>query len=450
MNSYFLALCILATILGNLGDLYGRRRWFYIGSGIFAIASIIAGASPTIHWLIIGRFLQGIGAALVFPLGPSLLPLTFPENERAKTIAWLGSTGGIALALGPVLGGLILTYWGWRWIFFINIPIIILGYLVCFKFLEESYSDKKNIKLDWIGMILVSFTLGGLVLGLINSQTYGWANIFTINCIVLSIISGAFLIKYERKQKNPLIDFRDFSNVLFYGGAVLCFLAGALSGVALFFDPLYLEIIRNQSPQSSGLILFAIPIALFAFAFTINFFIRRLGILNTILLGILLACLAMTLQIFFSNTTSFWFVVIAFICLGCFWAMGNTVPIIAAQTASGPDRLSIATATMVTMFNVGGSIGLALAIVIYHSITALNLRKLMQLSPNINIEGFRLLENMIKNPAQSLQIKIDRNIHHIFSDLFIKGFTSVMWFLMLMSIIFLFSLIIFRIKKSSE
>lgn len=117
MNIYFLALCVLATVMGGIGDLYGRRRCLYLGGGIFVIASIIAGISSDIHWLILGRLLQGVGAAIIFPLGLSLLPQFFPEEERGKAVAWFGSIGGIALALGPLLGGLIVTYLGWRWIF---------------------------------------------------------------------------------------------------------------------------------------------------------------------------------------------------------------------------------------------------------------------------------------------------------------------------------------------
>ena len=98
--------------MGRCGDLFGRRRMFYIGVGIFAFASLVAGLSTHINWLIIGRLLQGVGAAVVFPLGPSLLPEAFPEKERGKAIAWLGSIGGIALALGPMLGGIIVAYLG--------------------------------------------------------------------------------------------------------------------------------------------------------------------------------------------------------------------------------------------------------------------------------------------------------------------------------------------------
>src|SRR6185503_16932052 len=109
MNIYFLALCILATVMGRCGDLYGRRRMFYAGMGVFGIASLLAGFAPNMDWLIFGRLLQGVGAALIIPLGPSLLPGIFPAHQSAKSIAWLGSLGGIALASGPIIGGYIVS-----------------------------------------------------------------------------------------------------------------------------------------------------------------------------------------------------------------------------------------------------------------------------------------------------------------------------------------------------
>lgn len=100
----------------------------------------------------------------MFPLGPSLLPEFFPEKERGKAIAWLGSMWGVALALGPVLGGVIVTYWGWRWIFFINVPIILIGYLFCRKSVKDTRVEQKNSSLDWKGMLLLALTMDGIVL----------------------------------------------------------------------------------------------------------------------------------------------------------------------------------------------------------------------------------------------------------------------------------------------
>jgi len=365
MNIYFLALCVLATIMGRLGDLYGRRFVFYVGAIVFGIASLVAGFSMNIQWLIFGRFLQGVGAAIVLPLGPSLLPESFPPHEHAKSIARLGSLGGIALALGPVVAGPIVTHWGWRWIFLINIPIIILGFLFCSKSIAESKIEHVTRDLDVAGSFLTAISVGGLVLGLLHGQSVGWINILTIFYFVVCLLGSIALFKIETKKENPLIDFNDFSNPLFYSGAFLCFITGVLSAVALFFDPLYLQNIRHQSPELSGIVLFAIPIAVFIFAFFVGWVVNTIGIIYSIIVGLILAMLSSFLQIFFTIDTPLWYVIFAFLILGSMWALGNTVPIIAAQTAVGPKRASVATGTVVTMFNIGGSIGLAISIVVH-------------------------------------------------------------------------------------
>lgn len=366
MNSYFLALCVLATIMGRVGDLFGRRRCFYIGSVIFALASLIAGLSSNLPLLILGRLLQGVGGALIFPLGPSLLPQSFPEKERGKAIAWLGSMGGIALALGPVLGGFIVTHWGWRLIFLINIPIILLGIIFCVKTIKTSNQKNDYQPLDIKGMLFLSLSVCGIVLSLIHSQTAGWLNPLTIVSLLTGIMASVFLVKVEQKQANPLVDFKDFSNPLFFSGAALCFLAGMLSAVILFFDPIYLQVVKLQSPQLSGFVLFSIPVAVFIISFFVVRLIARLGIINTILLGLAFACASTFLQIFFNQSTSIIYIIFAFVCFGCMWGLGNTVSIIAAQTAVGHERASAATGTVVTMFNIGGSVGLAISMVIYN------------------------------------------------------------------------------------
>lgn len=431
MNIYFLVLCVLATVMGRLGDLYGRRRCFYIGVGIFAIASIIAGIASNINWLIFGRFLQGIGAAIVFPLGPSLLPQSFPENERTKAIAWLGSVGGIALALGPVLGGFIVSHWGWRWIFFINIPIILLGYLFCFPSVKESHIVNKDLSLDIKGMLLLAFTMSGIVLSVISSQDQGWTNPYTLLYLAIAIIAGIFLVKIEESQENPLVDLKDFSNLLFFSGAILCFLAGVLSAVTLFFDPLFLQIIKGQSPELSGFVLFAIPIAVFLVAFFVGWLISLLGMINTIILGLALACVSALLQIFFHADTSLIYIVFAFLCLGSMWAFGNTVSIIAAQKAVGHERASVATGTVVTMFNIGGSIGLAVSVVIYEFLTS----KALSHHTSLSEEQFAYVKKLISNPAHAIQQTSDGFIHQIFNDLFLHGFRGTMWFLLIVSFI---------------
>lgn len=436
MNIYFLALCVLATVMGGLGDLYGRRRCLYLGGGIFIIASIIAGMATQIHWLILGRLFQGVGAAIIFPLGLSLLPQFFPEKEQGKALAWFGSIGGIGLALGPLLGGLIVTYFGWKWIFFINIPICLLGYAFCFKSVSESPKNSQKVSLDIKGMFLLAFSMAGLVLGLIYTQNYGWAAPITLTCFAVAVVTGIFLVKTENKHSNPLIDFKDYSNLLFLAGAILCLLAGILSAVTLFFDPQYLQIIKSQSAKLSGFILFAIPVSVFLMAFFVGKLIQCVGLLHTIMVGLFLACFSILLQVFFAGGTSIIYIIFAFICLGCMWAMGNTASMIAAQKAVGPERASVATGSLVTLFNIGGSIGLTLAIVIYNFVTHHYLYSLTVSNANgIDESQISSLKDFIANPVHSLQLSEHSSTHQLFNTIFMKGFTGVMTFLLISSLI---------------
>ena len=270
--------------------------------------------------------------------------------------------------------------------------------------------------------------------------------------LMIGVISSVMLFKVERSKNNPLIEFRDFSNLMFYAGAVLCFLAGALSAVALFFDPLYLQVIREQSPQLSGLVLLAIPVAVFIAAFFVGWLIHQLGIINTIVNALLLAILACLLQIFFTSLTPLWYIIISFILLGSVWAMGNTVTIIAAQTAVGPNRSSVATGTMVTFFNMGCSIGLAIAVVIYHFAGNRGLQHIfIMYSQKLNAIQFSQLEKLIANPAQTLQQQMNTSMHTLFNDAFMRGFSGAMSFLLSLSILILLSVLTFkRIKKNNS
>jgi EmrB/QacA subfamily drug resistance transporter len=440
MNIYFLALCVFAIIMGRLGDLFGRRRCLYIGVAIFSIASIVAGCSPNVEWLIFGRLLQGVGAAIILPLGPSLLPHSFPVHERAKSIAWLGSVGGIALALGPVLGGVIVTYFSWRWIFFINIPIVILGYAFCMNNIKESRAKQQDA-LDWKGMVLLGLAISGIVLSLIHSQTAGWNSLVTLVYLFVGIISSILLFKVENKLAHPMIDFKDFAKPLFFSGGVLSFIVGVLSAVTLFFDPLYLQIIRGQSAQLSGFVLFAIPIAVFLVAFMVEGLIARIDIIKTILLALLIGLVSAMLHTFFHQATPLWYVIMTFILLGSVWAMGNTVPIIAAHAAVDSARMSSATGTLVTLFNIGGSIGLSIAVVIYNFVTAQSLKVV---SANINLESSQnvYLEKLVSNPSHALEVSMGDTVHGIFNQVFISGFSGVMWFLVILSILLLVAVVV--------
>jgi predicted MFS family arabinose efflux permease len=226
-------------------------------------------------------------------------------------------------------------------------------------------------------------------------------------CIITFLVSAPIFIMVERKQKNPCFDLKDFTNLLFFAGAMLCFLAGVLSSVALFFDTLYLHTLKEMSAETSGIVLFAIPLSVFLVSFLINKLINCFGIINCVLIGLALACMAAFMQLFFSADTSLAYILFSFVCLGSIWSFGNSVSMIAAQTAVGSERAGAAMGTMVTMFNIGGSIGITIAVVIFDWLTGSN------------------------------------------NDLFINGFSGIMWFLLIISTVLLLTITSLRFVSKS-
>src|SRR5215467_4203320 len=163
VESYALLLSSLLLLGGSLGDLYGRVRVFVIGVIVFAVASVCCGFAPTISWLIGARALQGAGAALLVPGSLAVISASFPDSERGRAIGtWSGFTA-ITAAIGPVLGGWLVEHASWRWVFFINIPIAVLVVCISIWRVPECGARTPGAKIDWLGALLASLGLGGLV-----------------------------------------------------------------------------------------------------------------------------------------------------------------------------------------------------------------------------------------------------------------------------------------------
>ena len=173
VESYGLFLSALILVGGSLGDSLGRRRMFLIGVGVFATASVACGASPNIEYLIIGRSIQGIGAALLVPGSLAIISATFDQSSRGQAIGtWSGFTA-ITTALGPVLGGWLIQHASWRWVFYINLPLAIAVIAISLKHIPESRSAVAK-HLDWLGALFATICIGGLVYAFIESEILGW------------------------------------------------------------------------------------------------------------------------------------------------------------------------------------------------------------------------------------------------------------------------------------
>src|SRR6266436_6142955 len=243
VESYALFLAALLLAGGSLGDQYGRRKVFAAGVVLFSVASAWCGLAPNIRQLIVARGLQGVGGALLVPGSLALISVSFPSEERGRAIGtWSGFTA-ITTAIGPVLGGWFVQHASWRWVFFINLPIVLAVVGVTIWRVPESETKNEGVRLDWIGALLTTIGLGGVVYGFLESAP------------VAGAIGVAFLIVFlfvEARSPAPMLPLALFRSQNFSGANLLTFfLYAALSGV-FFFLPLNLIQVQGYTATEAG------------------------------------------------------------------------------------------------------------------------------------------------------------------------------------------------------
>src|SRR3990167_3237039 len=254
MAGFGLTFCPLLVTMGRLGDHYGRRKLLYLGIAIFGLASLGAGSSQTPLQLIIARLFQGGSAAVVFPTGMALTAVAFPESERGRALGIFGGILGVGLAIGPVLSGAILTIASWRWIFLINVPGIMIGFILCLFVIKESKS-KEIIPIDWRGVILLIVALATLVFAVTEAENFGWDSPWILIPLVISPVLFAWFAWSERKTTAPVLPLSLFCNTGFLLGVLINIVGVSFAWPMTFLAPLYLQNALSYPPAMAGLML---------------------------------------------------------------------------------------------------------------------------------------------------------------------------------------------------
>jgi len=260
-NAYSLFLAALILVGGSLGDHFGRRRVFMIGTVIFTLASVACGLAANIGHLIAARSFQGIGSAMLTPGSLAIISATFNERLRGRAVGIWSAATACAGVLGPVLGGSIVQYTSWRWIFFINVPIAIAVLVIAALCIPESRDDEASHHLDYAGALLATLALGAITYGLIEAGAIGLKSPIVMASLALGAISLVAFIAVEARSPAPMMPLNLFASRTFSATNLLTLLLyGALSGV-LFFIPFDLIQVQQYSPVMAGLALLP-PIAI--------------------------------------------------------------------------------------------------------------------------------------------------------------------------------------------
>ena len=292
LNAYVLVYAVLLITAGRLGDLYGQRRLFAIGLFIFTFASALCGLSQTANELIAARILQGVGGALLTPQTLAIITTIFPPERRGAAFGIWGGVAGLATLAGPTVGGAIITYIDWRWIFYINVPIGILALIATFLVIPDLRPGRQH-GWDFVGIVVASAGLFAIVFGLIEGQRYSWGQIESFGITIPEVIGAGvallvFFVIWERFQKEPLMPLSLFRDRNF---SVANWIAFAISfGMLSVFLPftIYLQSARGFSALVAGLTLAPMSITSMVTAPFAGRFADRIGGKYILMAGITL------------------------------------------------------------------------------------------------------------------------------------------------------------------
>lgn len=367
-NIFTIILSMTMIAIGKFADLWGKKRVFYIGVVIFAIAAFGAGLSPTVEMLIFFRGLQALGASTVFIASAALLSDVFPQHERVRAISIYGGVTGFGLMIGPFLGGILIGLLGWRWVFWINLPLIAAGLGACSFSLRTHTHEKHAVKIDWLGLLLLIFGLGALMYGIIGGAQGNWVAIPAWVSLGLGVASLIGLIVLDEIRKDPLLDLHIFKENLITLAALSCAVGGTVSTVFMFFDPLYLRILRKLSPFVIGLMVAVIPAAQALISFVFSRAVKRFGVANILFFAIVVAFLAFAFHRMIQLHTPLLFLLLPFFLLGITWGLSNAAMMTAVNQVIPPRQIGAALGTISTIWNFVGAIILAISTAIFHSV----------------------------------------------------------------------------------
>ena len=252
VTAYALTFAALLITGGKLGDLYGRKLIFIVGIGIFTASSLACGLAPNAGFLIGARMVQGVGAALMNPASLSIITATFPPRERGQAIGIWAGVSAMALAIGPLVGGVIVENLNWNWIFFINVPVGILGIVVSWLVIKESRDMSHEQSVDVPGLVTSSLGLFALTYALIEGNSHGWSSPEILGLFAASAVLLVAFVLLEHRQRLPMLDLDLFKIGSFTGANIVAMLVSLGMFGVFFFVSLYVQNILGYSPTQAG------------------------------------------------------------------------------------------------------------------------------------------------------------------------------------------------------
>ena len=370
VNAYTLSFAVLLVTGGRLGDVFGRKRMFLAGLVGFTLASAGAGLSQSIGQLIFWRAAQGAGAAFLMPGSLSILTDAFHGRERGRALGLWAGISGLALGMGPVVGGLLVEKAGWEWIFFLNVPVAVIAVPVTLYAVRESRDPSARRRIDWAGILSLSAGMGLLVLALVQANDYGWTSARTLAELA---VAAAGLVVFGWLQitgDDPMVDLGFFRNRTFSAGNVTAFLVMYSMFATFFFITLYMQNVLRLSPLETGARFLPMTVLIILTAPVAGRLSDRFGSRGLLAVGMLLVATSLGLESRITDTSAYLTLLPAFLVGGV--GMGMVMsPMTAAVMGSVPHTKAGAASGVLSMTRmIGGVFGVATLTALFQHLAA--------------------------------------------------------------------------------
>jgi EmrB/QacA subfamily drug resistance transporter len=359
VNAYALTFAVLMLTGGKLADFFGRRRVFLVGLAIFTLSSLACGLANTGEALIGARTVQGVGAALMMPATLSIISATFPPHQRGMAIGIWAGVSAMALAIGPLIGGLLAEHVNWSWIFYVNVPVGVLGFVIGRLVIRESRDTSEDQRLDLPGLAASAVGLFALTFALIEANSYGWTDPVIVGLFVLAAVALAVFVWLERHQRAPMLDLSLFRSGTFAGANVVALLVTLAMFGVFFFMSIYMQNVLGYSAVRTGAVFLPMTLLIILVAPAAGKLSDRTGSRWLMAAGMILLAVALVLFSRLDGDSGFWDIFPGLVVGGVGMATVMT-PMTAAALGSVPvAKAGVGSGVLNTFRQLGGALGIA-------------------------------------------------------------------------------------------
>ncbi len=359
VNAYTLSFGVLLVTGGRLGDIFGRRRMFLLGVTIFALSSATAGLAQDTTMLIVSRVVQGVGGALMMPATLSIVTNAFEPHERGKAIGTWAGVSALALAIGPVVGGLLTEHVSWRAIFYLNIPVAIGAIAATVFAVRESRDESVGREIDYLGVGALTVGLTALVLALIQGNAWGWGSVAIIGLLVLSVVALAAFVVIERRVPAPVVELPLFASRNFVGTNLVALIVTFAMLAQFFFVTLYIQDVLGYSPVETGLRFLPATLMIVLIAPLAGRLTDRIGPRWLIGAGLTIVSISLFWLTTIDTATTYGDIWPSFVLMGIGMALVMSPMSTAAMNAVAVEKAGVASGILSMNRMVGGTLGIA-------------------------------------------------------------------------------------------